>query len=68
MTFWTIFAGFYLFVSCCIGLLSLLMIDAAPEEFDDFRSNDPLKRIENVGSVMVLGPIYLLLALAVGRR
>lgn len=67
MTFWTIFGCIYLTVSCLIGMLSLTFIQMHPEEFDEYRSNNPAKRVETVASVMMLGPLFLILAL-VGRK
>lgn len=67
MWFLTVFCCVYLAASCIIGGLSLKMISANPEEFDAYRSNDPMVRLENVASVMLFGPIYLILALVTPR-
>jgi hypothetical protein len=53
----------YLTVSCLIGVLSLMMLAAYPEEFDEYRSNDPFDRVCTVASVMLLGPITISLAI-----
>jgi hypothetical protein len=67
MWFFTLIGSIYLTASCIIGMLSLAMISTNPEDFDAYRSDEPMRRIESVVSVMLLGPFYLICAMVNGN-
>jgi hypothetical protein len=60
-------AALYLTASCLIGMVSLMFLRTNPEDFDEFRSNNPWKRLETVASVMILGPLMIPIALYENR-